>query len=164
MQATPRVESPEALTEVLSEFLGRLMCGATQQTLGALLSSEITTQQFHVLLQLMSAQRPVPINRLADDLGLSVAATGRNVEKLVQLHLVDRREDGHDRRIKNLTITEPGRRALGEAIAGKHREVQALADELPTDLRGRLHDVLVEILALGVLPPNPLLSALKVNS
>ncbi|GAA4394168.1 MarR family winged helix-turn-helix transcriptional regulator [Tsukamurella soli] len=167
MQAIPHDEPATAarcLTEVLAEFVGRLMCGSTQQMLGAVLASEITVQQFHVLVVLSSADHPVAINRLADQLGLSVAATGRNVERLVQMGLVDRREDVRDRRIKNLTVTDDGRSSLAAAIADKHRDVQSLASQLPADLCTRLHDVLSEILGLGILPENPLFTATKVTS
>ncbi|BDH59138.1 MarR family transcriptional regulator [Tsukamurella sp. PLM1] len=156
--------TPEALTEVFAEFMGRLMCNVTQESLGTMLSSDITAPQFHILLQLVAAETPPPINRLADDLGLSVAATGRNVEKLVQLAMVDRREDPSDRRIKNLTITDLGRKTLAEAISDKHREVLGLAERLPADLRERLHDVMVEILDQGLIPPNPFFTAMKENA
>lgn len=140
------------------------MQGVAQRCLGEMLSSDLTASQFHLLLRLASTDHPLPINRIADELGLSVAATGRNVEKLVQQGLVDRREDANDRRIKNLTVTDMGRKSIAEATADKHREVQALAEELPADVRERLHDVLDEILRLGILSPNPLFTATKVTS
>jgi DNA-binding MarR family transcriptional regulator len=158
------VVTPEDFTEVFAEFVGRLMCNVTQETLGTMLSSDITTHQFHLLLRLIDRPGPVPINRLAEELGLSVAATGRNVEKLVQLGMVDRREDASDRRIKNLTITDLGKQTLGEAVADKHREVLGFAERLPVDLRGRLHDVMAEILDRGLIPPNPLFTAMKENA
>ncbi len=156
--------TPGALTEVFDEFVGRLMCNVTQETLGTMLSSEITAHQFHVLLQLNVTDEPMPINRLAEDLGLSVAATGRNVEKLVQHGMVDRREDATDRRIKNLTITEIGRKTLAESFTDKQREIQAFAERLPVDLRTRLHDVMLEILDQGLIPHNPFFTALKENA
>lgn len=156
--------TPEALTEVFAEFMGRLMCNVTQESLGTMLSSDITAPQFHILLQLAGNEAPLPTNRLADDLGLSVAATGRNVEKLVQLEMVDRREDASDRRIKNLTITDLGRKTLAEAISDKHREVLGFAERLPDELRERLHDVMVEILDQGLIPPNPFFTAMKENA
>lgn len=140
------------------------MCNVTQESLGTMLSSDITAHQFHILLQLVATDSPLPINRLADDLGLSVAATGRNVEKLVQLDMVDRREDATDRRIKNLTITDLGRKTVASAVSDKHREVLGFAERLPADLRGRLHDVMVEILDRGLIPPNPFFTAMKENA
>ncbi|WP_139058019.1 MarR family winged helix-turn-helix transcriptional regulator [Tsukamurella pseudospumae] len=164
MQATPVDVTPDALTEVFGEFMGRLMCNVTQESLGTMLSSDITAHQFHILLQLTASEAPLPINRLADDLGLSVAATGRNVEKLVQLDMVDRREDSSDRRIKNLTITDLGRKTVASAVSDKHREVLSFAERLPAGLRNRLHDVMVEILDEGLIPPNPFFTAMKENA
>lgn len=160
MQATTNVTA-EDLTEVFSEFVGRLMCNVTRETLETMLSSDITAHQFHILLKLNTSDGPLPINRLADDLGLSVAATGRNVEKLVQLEMVDRREEPTDRRIKNLTVTELGRKAVAEAFADKHREVLGFAERLPDELRGRLHEVMTEILDRELIPPNPFFTAMK---
>ncbi|GAA1080902.1 MarR family winged helix-turn-helix transcriptional regulator [Tsukamurella spumae] len=164
MQATPVDVTADALTEVFSEFMGRLMCNVTQESLGTMLSSDITAHQFHILLQLAASEAPLPINRLADYLGLSVAATGRNVEKLVQLDMVDRREDSSDRRIKNLTITDLGRKTVASAVSDKHREVLSFAERLPVELRNRLHDVMVEILDTGLIPPNPFFTAMKENA
>ena len=164
VQATSTDVTPEDLTAVFGEFMGRLMCNVTQESLGTMLSSDITAHQFHILLQLTAAEAPLPINRLADDLGLSVAATGRNVEKLVQLEMVDRREDASDRRIKNLTITDLGRKTVASAVSDKHREVLSFAERLPLALRIRLHDVMVEILDEGLIPPNPFFTAMKENA
>ncbi len=55
------------------------------------------------------------VSDVGDALGISIAAASQMLERLVQLGLVTRTEDPQDRRVKNLVVTEKGRRVMRES-------------------------------------------------
>lgn len=105
--------------------------------------------QMRLLMVLSRHEEPVPINELAEGARLSVASAGRNVDALVTLGLVDRREDPSDRRVKRVSLS-----AAGVALDTKHHEamraqVAALVQDLPIDQVERLRDALGPIVERG---------------
>ncbi len=73
-----------------------------------LATSDISFAHFRTLMVLAGQARALSLAELAEILHLSVAATGRNVDKLVGMGLVDRREDPADRRVKRVSLTDEG--------------------------------------------------------
>ncbi|SIS17586.1 MarR family winged helix-turn-helix transcriptional regulator [Williamsia sterculiae] len=148
--------SPEASADdtyrLMHEFLTRLMCSSDVETLDNLLETELTVSQFKAMAILTGKGRPVPLNELADALHLSLAATGRTIDKLVIAGFVDRREDEHDRRIKRISLTEQGRKEVAQHIDKKDDQLRDLVTRLPVELRTRFHDVLASVLDGEFLP------------
>lgn len=107
----PRAED---VLEALETFLGRLHCAAQNAGLDSLMAADLSFSQLRSLLVLAQRAVPVPIHELADDLRLSVASAGRNVDQLARAGLVSRLEDERDRRVKLVSLTAAGR----ELIAG----------------------------------------------
>jgi DNA-binding MarR family transcriptional regulator len=60
-------------------------------------------------LLLLDEEGETTITQVAEILGRSVSATSRLLDQLVVRGLVSRREDGDDRRVKRVAITEQGR-------------------------------------------------------
>jgi DNA-binding MarR family transcriptional regulator len=108
--------------------------------------SDLTFTQFKTILILRSQERALSVHDLANVLGLSIAATGRSIDKLVQAGLVDRREDENDRRVKRVTLTEEGHTVVEAHLGGKENHVRSFVRKLPADLRGQLVDALTPIL------------------
>jgi DNA-binding MarR family transcriptional regulator len=71
----------------------------------------LSASQFHVL-RLMSLNGAHQVGQVADFLGVSAPAATKNIDKLVRLGLVTRRESPGDRRASLLTITPRGRRLV----------------------------------------------------
>jgi DNA-binding MarR family transcriptional regulator len=138
--------SPAHAYQALQEFLTRLFCGVEADALDGVPISDLTFTQFKTILILRSQERALSVHDLADVLGLSLAATGRSVDKLVQAGLVHRREDEHDRRVKRVTLTDEGHAVVETHIGGKENHVRAFVRKLPADLRTQLVEALSPIL------------------
>ncbi len=138
---------------MLVEFLTRLMNLSESDGLDALIESDLSFSQARTLFLLAKTPEPLPINAVADALGLSVAAAGRNVDQLLQLDLVERRESATDRRVKLVSLTPVGERLAAQHIEAKRDSVKAFTDALPPEQRDQLHRALTDILAGGVLRP-----------
>lgn len=67
---------------------------------------------------------------LGDDLGVTSAAASQILERLVRLEMVTRTEDPHDRRQRQIELTDKGRQMLHASLRARQRWLAALADTL----------------------------------
>jgi DNA-binding MarR family transcriptional regulator len=70
------------------------------------------------------------ISNIGDDLGVTSAAASQMLDRLVQQELVLRSEDPDDRRVKNITLTDKGRKILEEILHIRQAWLENLADAL----------------------------------
>lgn len=70
------------------------------------------------------------VSDLGDDLGVTSAAASQMLERLVQSHLILRSEDPHDRRVKQLILTDKGRQILQESLHARQGWLDDLAGAL----------------------------------
>ncbi len=112
-----------------------------------IIDTELGFTHFRSLLILSRHGRPLSVNKLSDQLHLSLAATGRAVDKLVNLGLVFRREDAHDRRIKRVSLSGEGENAVALSFRRRQELVRDVIVKLPDALRSNLNNALVPILA-----------------
>jgi DNA-binding MarR family transcriptional regulator len=141
------------VTELLSAFVDRLFSGAQSDMMKTIVDTELSLTQFQTLLVLHCAGAALPIHRVAEQLGLSVAAAGRGVDKLVNLGFVDRREDEHDRRIKRVSLNVSGHKLVADQFAIVHDRNREFVTRLPDALRCQLSQTLGQILLGGYLGP-----------
>ena len=64
-------------------------------------------------LMLLDAEQGGTISNIASDLGRSLSVTDRLIDQMVRRGLVDRQEDGRNRRIKRIGLTERGHELIG---------------------------------------------------
>ncbi|MEO9326661.1 MarR family winged helix-turn-helix transcriptional regulator [Gordonia aurantiaca] len=145
--ATGSIDDPsiESASAALEAFLDRLLELGRPETMESLAATDITFSQLRVLCTLGCHDGPMPVNAIAEQVQLSLAAAGRTVDKLVCGGFVDRREDPDDRRIKRISITEQGTRYLETHLALQHETVRRFVAGLPADLRDNLRDALQPI-------------------
>ena len=55
------------------------------------------------------------VSDIGNDLGVTNSAASQMLERLVQLKLITRSEDPHDRRVKQIVLTDQGRQVLLES-------------------------------------------------
>lgn len=146
---------PDDLYDVLVEFVTRLMNVSESDGLDALSRSDLSFSQARTLLLLTRTAESLPIHAIAEALGLSVAAAGRNVDQLLQLGLVERRESELDRRVKLVSLTPVGEQLVAQHVEAKRDTLRAFTRALPVEQRDRLHQALTDILSGGVLRPRP---------
>ncbi|HEX4225666.1 MAG TPA: MarR family winged helix-turn-helix transcriptional regulator [Pseudonocardiaceae bacterium] len=142
-------------TNLLCAFVDKLMNGAKSDVLKTIIDTELSCTQFQTLTMLYCDADAQPIHWIAEQLGLSVAATGRGVDKLVRLGLVVRREDEHDRRIKRVSLSVSGRKLVADQFAAVHDRNREFVTRLPDGLRQQLSQALSQILLGGYLGPLP---------
>src|SRR5690606_37449378 len=70
---------------------------------------DLTLAQARVLFSVVRRSEPQPIHTIAGELGLSMTAAGRNVDRLVRLGLLTREESPTDRRVKLVGPADEGR-------------------------------------------------------
>ncbi len=87
------------------------------------------------------------VSDIGDELGVTSAAASQLLDKLVQQGLIERSEDPHDRRVKQIVLTEKGRRILEESIQARQLWLNDLAHLLTegeqAQVTGALH-ILIE--------------------
>lgn len=131
----------------LDELFTRLMSAGDSESIDALIELDLSFSQVRVLFVLAQCDAAIPINEVADELRLSVAATGRNIDQLVNMGLVDRREDQRDRRVKRVSLSEAGRRVTTNHIECKRGQLRQFVSRVPEPERIRLFEALKPILA-----------------
>ena len=85
-------------------------------------------------LSLLEPGNPVPMKSMALQLGCDASTATGIVDRLLELHLIDRHEAAHDRRIKNIELTDTGkklRKKLLEQISANNSP--ALASLTPDE-------------------------------
>jgi DNA-binding MarR family transcriptional regulator len=98
------------------------------------------------------------VSDLGDGLGVTSAAASQMLERLVQLKLITRSEDPHDRRVKQLVLTEHGSQILQESLEARQGWLNDLADLLLDDEKEQVIAAL-QILIEKSQQPNPLVAS-----
>ncbi|RZK95305.1 MAG: MarR family transcriptional regulator, partial [Rhodococcus sp. (in: high G+C Gram-positive bacteria)] len=140
-------KSPDLLFELLNDFFTQLLSAGESESMDNLIELDLTFSQVRMLFALAQHGEPLPINEVAERLRLSVAAAGRNVDQLVKLGLVVRREDERDRRVKRVSLSEAGHRVANQHIECKRDQLRRFAWRVPEIERTRLIEALQPILA-----------------
>lgn len=131
----------------------RLMSISEADGMDALVELDLSFSQARTVFLLAKAGEPIPIHTIAHGLGLSDAAAGRTVERLLKVDLVERRESPDDRRVKLVSLTPVGEKVVTQHVESKWESVRTFTHAIPTDQRDQLHRALTDILAGGALHP-----------
>ncbi|MRJ75162.1 winged helix DNA-binding protein [Aeromicrobium sp. SMF47] len=131
----------------------RLMYLAESDGMDAMVDLDLSFSQARTLFLLAKKAEPMSIHSIATELGLSDAATGRNVEQLLKLDVVERRESPDDRRVKLVSLTPAGEKLAVSHVDAKRDSIRAFTATLPEEQRADLHRALSAILAGGTLRP-----------
>ncbi|MET1063237.1 MAG: MarR family transcriptional regulator [Aeromicrobium sp.] len=147
------MSTPDELYETLEDFVMRMMNLAEADGMDAMVELDLSFSQARTLFLLAKTGQPMSIHSIAEKIGLSDAATGRNVDQLLQLDVVERRESPEDRRVKLVSLTPVGEKLAVSHIDAKRESIKAFTADLPPGQRDDLHRVLSDILAGGTLRP-----------
>jgi DNA-binding MarR family transcriptional regulator len=97
---------------------------------------DLTAAQGHAL-RALDPEKPVPMSALADALWCDASNVTGIVDKLESRGLIERQGADHDRRIKQLAVTEPGRRLRDRLNARVLEPPKAIAS-LPPEVKAHL--------------------------
>jgi DNA-binding MarR family transcriptional regulator len=109
---------------------------------------DLTPAQGHALRALDPA-RPVPMSTLAEALVCDASNVTGIVDKLESRGLIARQGTDHDRRVKQLAVTEHGRHIRDKLVAAVMHPPAAVA-ALPGDVKARLTGLLRALLSEGL--------------
>ncbi len=88
----------------------------------------LSMSQYGALFRIMRGASGV--SDLGDELGITSAAASQMLERLVQQGLITRTEDPHDRRAKQIVLTEKGRQMLQGSMSARQSWLEELARTL----------------------------------
>jgi DNA-binding MarR family transcriptional regulator len=128
------------------------------EAVGAL---ELTLTQIKLLHHLEDQARELTLKQAADLVLISLPAASRTVEDLVRRGFVERHEDAEDRRMKRVTLTDPGRaviRRLNAArLSGLEQFTETLTEAERRTLAGALSMLLERDAVAACRPEGPFL-------
>jgi DNA-binding MarR family transcriptional regulator len=103
--------------------------------------------QLRALVHISQGTRGV--RDIGDDLEVSSAAASQMLERLVQQGLITREEDPHDRRVKQIVLTEKGRQVVVDGLRAGRAWVDTLAASLSPDEIDLVASALAIMASLG---------------
>jgi DNA-binding MarR family transcriptional regulator len=106
---------------------------------------DLTPAQGHAL-RVIDPDRPVPMSTLAESLLCDASNVTGIVDKLESRGLIARQNADHDRRVKQIAVTERGRRLRDKLVAAVMTPPPAVS-ALPAEVKARLTDLLRKLLA-----------------
>lgn len=107
---------------------------------------DLTIMHMRTLHVLSAREGELSVKELSELLGLSLPATSRNIDGLLQRGFVERREDEHDRRIRRVRATEFGREVAIRLERTKLARMERFAASLSATERRRLRAALAPIM------------------
>ena len=137
----------DELYEALGEFFQRIFSLAESGSMDRMIELDVSFTQARTMFLLAHTDRPLAINAIAAQLGLSVAATGRNIDQLVKLGIVERQENPDDRRVKLVSLSPQGFEIADQQIEQKRQAVRKFVDRLSATEAENLTQALRPILA-----------------
>lgn len=87
--------------------------------------SGLSIQQIRVLFHIRECPRG--ITNIGEHLGITKAAASQMIDKMVEQGFITRVEDSHDRRSKNINLTEKGILAMQRIIQARQSWIENLA-------------------------------------
>ncbi|MDW5323279.1 MarR family transcriptional regulator [Plantactinospora sp. KLBMP9567] len=97
-----------------------------------LFTLHLTLPQLRTLL-LLSAHGSTAGQELSSAMGVSLATMTGMVDRLVAQGLVTRREDPHDRRVRRIELSEPGRDLVDRFATAGTEKMRRILDRLTDD-------------------------------
>ena len=118
----------------------RIMAGLAR----TLRDEELTIAQI-AALHLIDQARSMRAMALSDSVGLSPSAASRMIDSLVQRGLLERTEDGDDRRAKVLSLTSAGRSFLDRISEERVAVIMDTAKGFPATLTSKIFGAVARI-------------------
>ena len=134
---TEPVQFSQSLRQWMDTFVHRSMRDSAR----FVKTSGFSMPQFFLLMQVHHREH-CGISDLSEHLEMTNAATSQLVDKLVQAGLLDRAEDPHDRRAKQVSLSPAGEAFIEKANAERSRWVDNLAEALDADGRQKVDEAL----------------------
>jgi DNA-binding MarR family transcriptional regulator len=117
------------LTTDLIEALAPLLAQQRQTWAERCQAHGLSIMGFHAL-SLLEMHGPIPMSRLADDLGVALPNATGIVNRLAERGIVEREHDDADRRVVRVSLTDAGRQLIGEMEEARRTRIRRLVGAL----------------------------------
>lgn len=132
------MENVDPVTARLAGVMLALMKGSKNEVMQITTELDLSLTQLRTMFILDHASEDLAVNQIADELGISMAATGRAIDALHRTGLVSRREDAVDRRVKRIALTDVGAAAITRIAEARIASMQKLVGALSAEERAAL--------------------------
>ena len=105
------------------------------------------TMPMFVALNVIALDGRQTMTSLVEQLALSTSATSHMIQRLVELGLVERRDNPDDRRQKVLALTTAGGALVGAMMRSRFAELKDSVAPLSASTRTRLHKVMCDVVS-----------------
>jgi DNA-binding MarR family transcriptional regulator len=106
-----------------------------------MVENDLSFSQVNVLMRLYHEGK-CGVSQMGEEMGVTNAAASQAIDRLVNMGLIARVEDPIDRRAKQLSLTEKGRRLVDRAIDARSRWVEDLLSSLTPEEQERITSAL----------------------
>lgn len=106
-------------------------------------------------LALIEMHGPMPMSRLADDLGVALPNATGIVSRLAERGIVAREHADDDRRVVLVSLTDTGRRLIGEMEEARRGRIRRLVETLDREQQQRLLQAVRDLRAAAMRVDNP---------
>ena len=120
------MESPVPWVATLQEWIDVFMRRSMRNFFRRAKESSLSMSQIGALFHIHLAG-DCGVSALGDELDISSAAASQMLERLVQQGLVVRTEAPHDRRVRQVTLTDKGHQVVQESIRARQDWLDSLA-------------------------------------
>jgi DNA-binding MarR family transcriptional regulator len=101
-------------------------------------------------LALLEMHGPMPMSRLADDLGVALPNATGIIGRLAERGIVEREHADADRRVVLVSLNDHGRRLIAEMEEARRRRIRRLVEELDPEQQERLLHAVRDLRAAAI--------------
>lgn len=149
MPHTSRVGSTATVSDDLIDAMAPLLAQQRQQWAERCHAHGLSLVGAHAIA-LLEMHGPMPMSRLADDLGVALPNATGIIGRLAERGIVDRDHADADRRVVLVSLNDNGRRLVEEMDDARRRRIERLVEELSLTQRERLLHAVRDLRAAAV--------------
>ena len=133
---------------VMREWVELFMIRSMQDLARFIKQADLNMAQYSTLMRLHHLDN-CGVSDIGEKLGITNAAASQLVDKLVQAGLVARTEAAHDRRVRQLALTDQGRTLVKSSLEARLSWTRGLGESLPPAKRDAIVQALSEMIEAG---------------
>ena len=146
--------SPTTVADDLIDALAPLLAQQRQKWAERCHAHGLSLMGAHALA-LLEMHGPMPMSRLADDLGVALPNATGIVNRLAERGIIDRGHADEDRRVVLVSLNEAGRELIGEMEEARRGRIRRLVQQLDREQQERLLQAVRDLRAAATRVDNP---------
>ncbi len=140
------MSSDKQFESVMQAWFEVVLSRSTDDFVRFMKKYELNNAQYGTLMRLYHGGRCV-VSDVGTQFGMTPPAASQLVEKLVEKGWVERTESEHDRRVKQLKLTQAGRALVRGSFEARYSWALKLGEKLPPERRDAIAQALSELIA-----------------